>query len=335
MLNKRNEGYDEPIIDADIPIIDAHHHLFDRPPVRYMFEDYLADVSTGHNVVASVYVETQAMARASGPELLRPLGEVEFANGVAAISASGGYGPCRVAAAIVGYADLRAGDRIAELLDRSLLIAPDRFRGIRQISLQHPSEIPYRYMTYPPPRGVMEEPGFRSGFRQLAQRSLTFDAAVFHNQLPDVAALAGAFPDTTIVLNHMGLAMAIGTDAAERREVFRNWHDAMRDLARHPNVVCKIGGLGLPFWGFCFETRSDRIGSLELASTWKPWVETAIEAFGVERCMMEGNYPHDSRSFGYVPLWNALKQVVRNFSADEKVALFSGTAKQVYRINII
>jgi L-fuconolactonase len=333
-MTKRNEGRDEPIIDPDIPIVDTHHHLFDRPALRYMLEDYLADVGAGHNIVASVYVETQAMARPDGPEWLRPIGEVEFANGVGAMSGSGIYGPCRVAAAIVGYADLSLGEQVGQMLDRALATAPDRFRGVRQITMSHPSEAAYRYLTHRPPRGIMERPGFRPGLRQLAPRGLSFDAAVFHTQLPELGALAAEHPETSIILNHLGLAMAMDTDADGRAEVFRMWRDSLREFARNPNVFCKIGGLGTAYWGFGFNERADPVGYLELASAWQPYVETAIEAFGVDRCMMESNYPPDGRSCGFVPLWNALKHIVRNFSADEKAALFHGTAARVYRINL-
>jgi L-fuconolactonase len=332
MTNKRLEGRDEAIIDPDIPIIDAHHHLFDRPALRYMLEDYLADAGAGHRIVASTYVETQAFARVDGPEALRPIGEIEFANGVAAMSASGVYGACRVGAAIVGNADLRLGDVVAQLLDRALETAPDRFRGVRQITIEHPSDAPYRYMTHPPPRGVLKSSGFRPAFRHLAPRGLSFDAAVFHHQLPEIADLADAFADTTIVLNHMGMAMALDMDSQGRAEIFHSWGNALRDLARRPNVVCKVGGLGMPFWGFGLETRSDPIEHLELAAAWKPYIETAIEAFGASRCMMESDFPMDGRSCGFVPLWNALKHIVRTYSLEEKFALFHGTAARVYRI---
>jgi predicted TIM-barrel fold metal-dependent hydrolase len=333
-VNKLLEGRDEPILEPALPIIDAHHHFYDRPTIRYTFDEYLADVAAGHNIVASVYVETQENARADGPEVLRPIGEVEFANGVAAMSASGRYGPCRVAAAIVGYADLTAGDRVAELLDLALSVAPDRFRGIRNVTIEHPSEAPFRYviMKHRPAPGTLTSPAFHDGLRQLAPRGLSFDASVFHNQLPDLAKLAGMFSETTIVLNHMGIAMGMEMGQQERHEVFLDWSRSLRDLARHPNVVCKVGGLGMPFWGFGLERRVEPIGYRELASLWRPYVETAIEAFGVNRCMMESNFPPDGRSCGYVPLWNALKYIVKGSSAEEKAALFHGTATRVYRI---
>jgi predicted TIM-barrel fold metal-dependent hydrolase len=332
--NHLHAGRDEPIIEPDLPIIDSAHHLFDRPSLRYMFDDYLADVRAGHRIVASIYVETLAFARPDGPELLRPLGEVEFANGIGAMSASGAYGASRICAAIVGFADLRFGDQVGELLDRALELAPERFRGVRQITIEDSSEGPFRYVTNPPPRGVMQHPGFRPGFRQVAARGLTFDAAAFHHQLHEISALADAFPDTTIVLNHLGQAMGMDMDEQGRTQVFHKWREAVRDVALRPNVVCKIGGLGLPFWGFGFEQRTHAVGYLELAAAWKPYVETVIEAFGADRCMMESNFPPDGRSCGFVPLWNALKHIVRAASPDDKAALFHRTAARVYRISL-
>ncbi|WP_321792475.1 amidohydrolase family protein [Burkholderia pyrrocinia] len=330
--NHVKAGRDEPILDPDLPIIDSAHHLFDRPALRYLLDDYVEDANAGHRIVASVYVETLAFARTFGAEMLRPLGEIEFANGVAAMSASGVYGDCRVCAAIVGYADLRYGSAIAELLDRATDIAPERFRGIRQLCIEDDCEALFRYVTNPPPRGIMKHPEFRAGFRELASRGLTFDSAVFHHQLGDVGELADAFPNTPIVLNHLGQAMGMEMDAAGRAEVFKRWRDEVRELARRPNVSCKVGGLGLPFWGFGFETRSIAPTYLELAEVWKPYIETVIEAFGVDRCMMESNYPPDGRTCGFVPLWNALKHSVHGASANEKAALFHDTAARVYRI---
>jgi predicted TIM-barrel fold metal-dependent hydrolase len=327
-------GRDEPILDPDISIIDAHHHLFDRPGLRYLFDDYLKDVRAGHRIVASVYVEAQAFPRQDGPSLLRPLGEVEFANGVAAMAASGAYGACRVCAAIVGYADLRDGDAVGDYLDRAIERAPDRFRGVRQIALDHPSKAPFQFVPHRPPRDLMLHPEFDNGVRQLAKRGLSFDAAVFHNQLGDVAALADRFPDMTIVVNHCGQAMGMGLDEQGRKDVFQLWRGGMQGAAKRPNVVCKVGGLGLPFWGFGFEERADPIGYQELAVAWKPYVETSIDLFGADRCMMESDYPPDSRSSGFVPLWNALKFLVQSATPDQKAQLFAGTAARVYRMNL-
>ena len=333
-FEKVHEGRDEEIVEPDIAILDAHHHLFDRPHLRYLLEDYLVDANAGHKIIGSVYIETQAMARHDGPQELRPIGEIEFANGVAATMASGIRGPCRVAAAIVGFADMTLGDRVAATLDGSQSAAPHRFRGVRQIALAHPVEAVLHFLTHRPPPDLLKSPAFRSAFRHLAPRGLSFDATVLHDQLPELGRLAAAFPDTTIVLDHNGLATPVGAGPEGRAEVFEGWRKNMQELARHPNVFCKVGGLGTSYWGFGFNLRSDPIGYRELASAWKPYVETAIEAFGAGRCMMESNYPNDGRSCGFVPLWNALKTIVKSYSADEKAALFRDTAKRVYRIEL-
>lgn len=326
-------GRDEPILEPELPIVDAHHHLLVRPGLRYLLDDYLADAKAGHRIVASVYMEVLTFARREGPDLLRPLGEVEFANGAGAMCA-GGYSDVQACAGIVGQADMRVGDAIAELLDRALEAAPERFRGVRQIAIDDPTEAPYRFITNRPPRGLYKMPAFRSALRQVAQRGLTFDIAVFHHQLGEAIELADAFPDAMFVLGHCGHAMAMDMNEPERGEVFRALRASMIELGRRPNVYCKVGGLGLPFWGFKLEERSDAIGGAELAALWRPFVETSIEAFGAQRCMMESNYPIDSRSAGFVPLWNALKHIVRGASADEKAELFHRTAARVYRLRL-
>lgn len=325
---------DEVILDPDLPIIDSAHHLFDRPALRYMLDDYLADVRAGHRIVASIYVETLAFTRPDGPEHLRPLGEIEFANGIGAMSASGIYGDCRICAAIVGHADLRFGAKIGELLDQALARAPERFRGVRQITIEDDSDAPFRYVTNRPARGIMKHPEFRAGFQEVASRGLVFEAAVFHHQLDEIAELADAFPDTSIVVNHVGQGMSMDMDAQGRAEVLAKLRIALRELGRRENVTCKIGGLGLPFWGFNLEKRTDPIGYLELAEVWAPYVEAAIEAFGAERCMMESNYPPDGRSAGFVPLWNAFKHITRGARAHERAALFHDTAARVYRLSL-
>ncbi|MCR8720868.1 amidohydrolase family protein [Pseudomonas syringae USA007] len=326
-------GRNEAILEPELPIIDAHHHLFDRPGLRYMLDDYLADAQAGHRVIASVYVETMAFSRPDGPEVLRPLGEIEFANGMGAVGASRTYGSCQVCAAIVGHIDLRLGDAVAQLLDTAMERAPERFRGVRQVTLQDSSPAPWRFIPTRPPAGVMNSSGFRPAFTHLVNRGLSFDAAVFHHQIPELMRVADAFPQATIILNHCGHVMAMGLDARARAEVFQQYRQLLFELAKRPNVYCKVGGLGMPFWGFRFEERQDAIGYVELATTWRPYVETCIEAFGARRCMMESNYPPDSRSAGFVPLWNALKHIVRNASAEDKAALFHGTAASVYRLD--
>ena len=202
------------------------------------------------------------------------------------------------------------------------------------MTFMHPSDALKPYMKYSFPPGILESPGFRAGFRHLASRGLSFDATVFHTQLCEVSDLARAHPDTMIVLDHLGLAMGVGLNEEQRHDVFRIWRDEMRKLAQSPNVVCKIGGLGMPFWGFGFEARKDPVGFLELAEAWRPYVETGIELFGADRCMMESNFPPDGISCGYVPLWNALKHITRGCGADERASLFHKTAARVYRMDL-
>jgi predicted TIM-barrel fold metal-dependent hydrolase len=332
-MKKRLDGRSETILEPELPIIDAHHHLFDKPGLRYMVEEYLEDAQAGHRIVATVYVEGGTCFRQSGPEVLRPLGEVEFANGVGAIAESGKFGGLRLCAAIVGYADLRQGDSVGWLLDRAMAAAPDRFRGIRQITMDYPSDAPFRFFfSGRPPSGVLEHPKFRAGLAQLAQRGLVFDAAGFHIQLPELSRLADDFPHTDFVLNNLGIAMALDMNPSERSAVFKEWKANLAAAAQRANIYCKVSGLGMPFWGFDLHDRDDVIGSDRLAVLWRPYVETALELFGADRCLAGSNYPPDSRSCGFVPAWNALKAIAADCSVGEKTALFSGTAARVYRI---
>ena len=331
---RRNELRDEPILDPDLPIIDAHHHLITRP-VTYMAGEYLADVTAGHDIRASVYVETRAFERTTGPEALRPLGEVEFANGIGAMTATGAFGACHVAAGIVGFADMRLGADIAPLLDRCLATAPERFRGVRQVLLEFDEsrEFP-TVIGSRPPSGVMESDGFLPALKELEKRGLSFDVAVFHYDLPKLCRMADAMPGMSFVLNHAGIAAGFQQTPEERAATFRDWRRELRGGARRHNVLCKIGGLGMPHWGFDYSGHEGPVGHLTLAANWAPYVETAIECFGAGRCMMESNFPPDGRSSGYVPLWNALKHITRNAGADERAALFHGTARRVYRLDV-
>jgi predicted TIM-barrel fold metal-dependent hydrolase len=207
-------------------------------------------------------------------------------------------------------------------------------RGIRQITFTHPSEALRPYMRYSCPPGMLGDAKFRAGFAQLAARGLSFDATVFHTQMDELADLAAAFPDVPIALGHLGLAMNIGLTPTQREHTSAAWREGLKRLARLPNMHCKVGGLGLPFWAFGFDERKDEVGSAELAVAWRPHVETAIEAFGAERCMMESDFPPDGVSCGWVPLWNALKLATRACSADERASLFHRTGARFYRIEL-
>jgi L-fuconolactonase len=318
----------EEILEPDLPIIDAHHHLWDDARSRYLLDEYLADVNSGHNIRASVFVECVAMYRADGPEALRSAGEVEFANGIAAMSASGGYGPARLCAAIIGHADLRVGAEMETVLDAMERAGGGRFRGLRQMATHDPE-----LRTHPTP-GFLRDPQFHDGFRRLQQRGHGFEAWLYHPQLSDLIALMEVFPEARVVLNHIGGRIGIGRYVPHQDEVMRSWTQSIKDLSRYPNLTVKLGGLGMPLCGFGFETRTTPVASAELAQAWRPYFEICLEAFGVERCMFESNFPVDRVSCTYPAVWNAFKRIAAGFSVAEKAALFSETAARVYRIDL-
>ena len=323
--------WQEEILDRELPIVDPHHHLWDRGGSRYLLEDFRADVQTGHNIVATVFVECRSMYRKDGPEELRPVGETEFVNGVAAMSASGSYGPARACAGIVGHADLRQGARAEPVLEAHVRAGNGRFRGIRHITAWDADGALVSPTVRPPP-GLMADRGFREGFACLAPLGLTFDAWLYHPQIGELASLADAFPDTRIVLDHVGGPLAIGPYAGRRSEVYQGWAAAIRALGRHPNVFVKLGGLGMHFGGFGFHELPQPPSSELLATAWRPYIETCIEAFGADRCMFESNFPVDKGSYGYAAFWNACKRLAIGATAAEKTALFSGTAARFYRL---
>jgi predicted TIM-barrel fold metal-dependent hydrolase len=323
----------ETILEPALPIVDPHHHLWERPGWRYMLDDLLADTNSGHNIVATVFVQCRSMHRAGGPEEFRPVGETEFVNGVAAMSASGGYGAAKICDGIVGHVDLRLGGRAGEVLEAHIRAGGGRFRGIRHITA-YDADPTLMNPAYSPPPGLMGDKTFREGFACLAPLNLTFDAWLYHPQIGDVTALARAFPGTGICLNHIGGPLAIGNYAGKRDEVSATWSKSIRELAACPNVVVKVGGMAMRINGWDFHEKSDPPSSETLAAAWKPYVETCIEAFGANRCMFESNFPVDKGSYGYAPFWNACKLLAKDASAAEKTDLFSGTAARFYRLDL-
>lgn len=324
-------GREEPL-RPDLPIIDAHHHLWDRQGWRYLFDEYLADIhESGHAVQASVYMQAQTMYRADGPPTLKVVGETEFANGVAAMAASGLYGSTRVCAGIVGHVDLRLGPAVADVLEDHVRAGGDRFRGIRHLTTWDADARLMNPLSAGPP-GLLGDPAFRSGFACLAPLNLSYDAWLFHPQLPELTDLARAFPATTIVVDHCGGVLGIGAYAGRRDEIFADWSRAIRTLAECSNVVIKLGGLGMRINGFGFEAGAVPPSSEDLARVWSPYFETCIDAFGPTRCMFESNFPVDKGSYGYGTVWNAFKRLTMQASEDEIAALFGGTAARVYAV---
>src|SRR6516164_2791 len=292
------DKHHEEIIEPGLPIIDPHHHLWDRPGYRYLFPELLADVGSGHNIRATCYEQAREMYRADGPEELRSLGETEFVSGVSAMSASGKYGPTRCIAGIVGFVDLRLGAR-----------------GIRNGSTWSDDPTLKTFTAGGPP-GLLLDKSFREGFATLAPLGLTFDAWMFQTQLKDLADLARAFPQTTIVLNHCGGPLAVGPYAGKREEAFTEWRDRIREVASLPNTYVKLGGLGMRPIGYTFFDNDQPPSSQDLEKAWRPYIETCITAFGTQRSMFESNFPVDKGTCSYQVLWNAFKRIAAGYSAD-------------------
>jgi predicted TIM-barrel fold metal-dependent hydrolase len=324
---------EEPL-EPGLPIIDPHHHLWDAPQRQrglYFLPELLADTGGGHNIVSTVFLECEAMYRAGGPEAMVPVGEVEFVVGEAAKAASGRYTKTRVCEGIIGWVDLMLGAPVREVLEAESAAGGGRFRGVRYGTAFDPSYIG-KYVSRDVPRHRLRDPKFREGFAQLGKLGLTFDSWLYHPQLPDVVDLARAFPETTIIVDHVGGVLGVGPYAGKRAEIMAGWKKTIAELAACPNVNMKLGGLGMILFGFDFEQNDTPPASTQLAAAWRPYIETCIEAFGPSRCMFESNFPPDKQSCGYTELWNAFKIITRGASADDKAALYSGTAARVYKL---
>jgi len=324
----------EPTLEPELPICDPHHHLWEfRPePVpyqRYLLPDLAEDLHSGHNVRATVFIEVKARYRPDGPEEMRPVGEVEFVEGLATESARGTYGRTRVAAAIMGYADLKLGVRVAPVLEAMQAASPDRFRGVRHSTGWDPSpELVNRDI-----QGVLASDQYRAGARVLAGLGLCLENSLYHPQLAELAALARAIPDLTIILNHIGGLVRVGAYANRDDEVLPAWRQGMAAVAACPNVIIKLGGVGQRRFGFDWQARAKPIGSTELAAALSPLMQYCIEQFGPDRCMFESNFPVDKVSYSYNVVYNAFKRLSTGYSAAERAAMFHDTAVRVYRID--
>ncbi len=340
----------EDILEPELPIIDPHHHLWDLRPMipmfpeprhpfvasiagapYYTFDQLQADLATGHNIIGSVFMECGAFYRAGAPEELKPVGEVEFVNGVAAQSACGLYGDLRACAAIVGHANMLLGDVAVPVLESLIAAGNGRFRGIRH-SAAWDSDPATLGPPFNAPEGLLASDAFQAGFAHLGKFGLTFDAWVLEPQLVDVIGLARKFPDQRIVLDHCGTPLGIASYRGTLPKHFGRWRKAIQRLAECPNVSVKLGGLAMAFCGMPQDGPARNIGSLALAEMWRPYIETCIEAFGPERAMFESNYPVDRWGATYPVLWNAFKRITAGASADEKRALYAGSAAHFYGI---
>jgi predicted TIM-barrel fold metal-dependent hydrolase len=326
----------EEIIEPDLPICDPHHHLWDRnshQPIQptYLLDEILEDINSGHNIVSTVFIECGAMFKTDGPEHMRPVGETEFVNGIAAMSASGAYGSAKIAAGIVGTVDLTIGALAGEVLDSHIVAGGGRFRGIRRAVAWDAADVIRNHRT-DPPAGLLLQDDFRLGFAELGPRGMTFEAWCYHTQIPEVTDLARAFPDTTIILDHFGGPLGTGPYQGNADEVFEIWKTSVSELATCENVFAKLGGINMDVNGFGWHENSNPPSSAELADATRRYYDYAIEVFGTNRCMFESNFPVDKLSCSYQVIWNTFKRIASGATATEKSALFHDTAAKVYSL---
>ena len=326
----------EETLEPELPICDPHHHLWGfrqgRVAERYLLDEILADVNCGHNIVSTVFIECGAMYRASGPAAMAVVGETEFVNGIAAMSASGLYGKTSIAAGIVGTADLRLGAAVGPVLDAHIAAGGGRFRGIRQQPTWDASDEIPNGRGDPAPH-MLADPAFRAGFAELARRHLSFEGWCYHPQIPELTDLARAVPDTTIIFNHFGGPLGVGPYAGKRDEIFPEWRRDVAALAECPNVVAKLGGINMELNGFGWHEMARPPSARELIAATRRYYEHTIEVFGVDRCMFESNFPVDMVTTSYNVLWNSFKLLAADYGGSEKAKLFHDTATRIYRLD--
>lgn len=318
----------EVAIDPAMPIVDSHVHLWDFSTPPYFGADLVEDAASGHAVAASVFIECTMGYADEEPEAMRPVGETRF---VAAQAEQASTKMHQVAAAILGAADLSLGAAVKPVLEAHIEAGRGRFRGIRTRAAWD-ADPAAGYGPAGAPEGLLRQTSFQDGVRCLGSLGLTLDVWAFHTQLADVATLAKACPDVPIALNHVGGPLGVGRYAGRRDEVFAAWSTGIRQLARCPNVVVKLGGLGVSRAGFGFDALPEPISSDDLAVAWGPYISTCIDAFGSGRAMFGSNFPVDKAVCSYTVLWNAFKKIAAGCSEAERRAMFSDNARKHYRI---
>lgn len=356
--------YDEDAVDMDIAVFDPHHHLWDvrvqdkgwpvptailkllyllKPRilndlfatgsvansfgsklpvvVPYMGKEFLIDIQgsrgRGHKVVGTIYVECGWKT----PGVNRCMEHVAEADTMTEVHQQFPELCC----AIIPHADLRLGAAVEPALQ--YYKGNPLVKGIRH-SLAWSSDPDI--MLGPCDKDTAFESQFREGFALLSKYGFSYDSWLFHDQLPGLTDLARSFPDTTIICNHIGIPLGLGKH--KLAESVPAWKGNLKELARQQNVYLKIGGFGMRFMGLGFDERPRPATSDELANAWKPYIEFCIQTFGVDRCMMESNFPMDKIACSYTVLFNALKKAVRSYSLEDRRKLFELNAKRVYRI---
>ena len=329
------EARPEDPIEAHIRIVDPHHHLWgDRPdrPIapRYYLEELRLDTNSGHYIDKTVFIECAESYRADGPKAFEVVGETERM----AIEAERSRKTAGAQiAAIVSSADFRLPvGTIAELLDAHVEAGKGLFRGIRHRLAFDPTGSAKSSKEEPNTEGLMGEDVFRANLAQLGKRGFTFEAWLYHPQMSELVELAKAVPGTTIILNHIGAPLGVGTYAGRRDEIHSWWRDRIVELSQLPNVVVKLGGVGMAPYGSGWAERGTVATSDEVVEAWGPAMHHIIKHFGTKRCMFESNFPVDKVSFSYRTMWNAYKKMTQGMSKGDREDLFALTAERVYRI---
>lgn len=324
----------EKPIRADIAIIDVHMHLWHHVTgYHYFVEEHAREIAQSNRKVdATVYIECGSYYRADGPADMKSVGETQFAAGMAAIAESGRYGSTRIAGGIVANADLLAGSsRLDEILDAHEAASGGRLRGIRRSAKWDADPIVASGKIADRP-GILAEPEFHAGVRQIASRGLLYEATIFHPQIPDVIALARAAPDATIVVNHCASPLGYAGYRGRESEVYAQWLGAMRELATCPNVNIKLGGMLMSQGSFDFRAADRPLTSEELANLWRGYLESTVELFGAGRCMVASNFPVEKAGVTYTSIWNMFMRVFSGCSEGELQQLCNDTARRTYRL---
>ena len=325
----------EETLEPEIPICDPHHHFWVSRPEPAYYQQYLlpelsADVSSGHNVRSTVFIEVHCEYRQDGPDEMKPVGEVEYVQTIADDSATGQHGTTKAAAAIIGHADLKLGEDVRRVLEAMQAVSPNRFRGVRHsVGWDESPELANRDI-----QGALSTNGYRAGAKVLAGMGLVLENSLYFHQLSELAELARAVPDMTIVLNHIGGLLRVGPYANRDDEVLPEWRRGVEQVAACPNIIMKLGGVGQLRYGYYWHDRETAIGSEELAEALSPLMNHCIQQFGPDRCMFESNFPVDKVSYSYNVVFNAFKRLSKGYSASERAAMFHDTAARVYSINV-
>ncbi|HEY5273220.1 MAG TPA: amidohydrolase family protein [Acidimicrobiales bacterium] len=312
----------EEILEPELLICDPHHHLWDRPGDRYMTEELMADLESGHRIERTVFIECRSGYRTDGPEAFRPVGETEFV-----LAAD----PGDTIAGIIGHADLRLPE-VDDVLKAQIEAGQGRFRGIRQINAWDASPDVQRAGSTIPAH-LLGDADFKRGFPGLGRNGLSFEAWLYHPQIPELTEVARAFPEVPILLDHLGGMVGVGPYRDHQADVHATWRASLSELATCPNVTIKLGGIGMPMFGMDWHEHPDSTTSADIANRWGDDIRWCIEEFGVERAMFESNFPVDKVSCSYAVLWNAFKIIAADASSSEKAALFHDTAVRFYRLD--